>query len=104
MGKQNRVCLYVNVGSEPTNLDTLPGAVVYDSDGDVYQRFISVNTDHQNASLYTPSTSVQHVNTGIYCIDYTVPSTCACPLVQYSDVWSGMSITQNGITQNLMPK
>ena len=101
MGKQNRVCLYVNVGSQPTNLDTLPGAVVYDSDGDVYQRFISVNTDHQNASLYTPSTSVQHVNTGIYCIDYTVPSTCACPLVQYSDVWSGMSITQNGVTQNL---
>tara|TARA_R100000908_G_C3754374_1_gene148701 strand:- start:1169 stop:2848 length:1680 start_codon:yes stop_codon:yes gene_type:complete len=101
MGKTNRICLYVNVGSEPTNLDDLPGAVVYDSDGDVYQRFISVNTDHQNASLYTPYTSVQHVNTGIYCIDLTVPSTCACPLVQYSDVWSGMSITQNGITQNL---
>lgn len=101
MGKQNRVCLYVNVASEPTNLDNLPGAVVYDQDGDVYQQFLSVNTDHQNASIYTPYTSVQHVSTGIYCIDLTVPSTCACPLVQYSDVWSGMTITKNGVTQSL---
>ena len=42
MGKQNRICLYVNVASEPTNLDNLPGAVVYDQDGDVYQQFLSV--------------------------------------------------------------
>jgi len=101
MGKQNRICLYVNVGSEPTNLDNLPGAVVYDADGDVYQQFLSVNTDHQNASQYTPYTSVQHVTKGIYCIDLTVPTTCACPLVQYSDVWSGMTITKNGVTQSL---
>ena len=101
MGKQNRICLYVNVGSEPTNLDNLPGAVVYDQDGDVYKQFLSVNTVHQNASLYTPYVSVQHVNTGIYCVDLTVPSTCACPLVQYSDVWSGMTITKDGVTQSL---
>jgi len=101
MGKQNRICLYVNVGSEPTNLDNLPGAVVYDADGDVYQNFLSVNTDHQNASQYTPFTSVQHVTKGVYCIDLTVPTTCACPLVQYSDVWSGMTITTDGVTQSL---
>ena len=101
MGKQNRICLYVNVGSEPANLDNLPGAVVYDADGDVYQNFLSVNTDHQNASQYTPFTSVQHVTKGVYCIDLTVPTTCACPLVQYSDVWSGMTITTDGVTQSL---
>ena len=101
MGKQNRICLYVNVGSEPTNLDNLPGAVVYDADGDVYQNFLSVNTDHQNASQFTPFTSVQHVTKGVYCIDLTVPTTCACPLVQYSDVWSGMTITTDGVTQSL---
>tara|TARA_R110002153_G_scaffold269743_4_gene435608 strand:+ start:3773 stop:5491 length:1719 start_codon:yes stop_codon:yes gene_type:complete len=101
MGKQNRICLYVNVGSEPTNLDNLPGAVVYDADGDVYQNFLSVNTDHQNASQYTPFTSVQHVTKGVYCIDFTVPTTCSCPLVQYSDVWSGMTITTDGVTQSL---
>ena len=101
MGKQNRICLYVNVGSEPTNLDNLPGAVVYDADGDVYQNFLSVNTDHQNASQFTPFTSVQHVTKGVYCIDLTVPTTCACPLVQYSDIWSGMTITTDGVTQSL---
>ena len=97
MGKTNRVCLYVNAGGVPTNLDNLPGVVVYDQDGDVYDRFVQVDTNHLNASLYTPYTEVTHVTKGVYCIDFSVPTTCACPLTQYSDVWSGLTINGQAI-------
>jgi hypothetical protein len=98
MGKSNRICLYVNAGGIPTNLDNLPGVVVYDQDGDVYDRFLQVDTTFLNASVFTPSTEVTHVTTGIYCIDLTVPTTCACPLTQYSDVWSGLTINNQSIS------
>lgn len=101
MGKTNRICLYVNAGGTPTNLDNLPAVTVYDQDGDVYQKFMSVNTNHNAASVFTPYTSVQHVSKGIYCIDLSVPTTCACPMVQFSDVWTGMTITQNGVAHNI---
>ena len=97
MGKTNRVCLYVNAGGVPTNLDNLPGVVVYDQDGDVYDRFVQVDTNHLNASVFTPYTEVTHVTTGVYCIDFSVPTSCACPLTQYSDVWSGLTINNQAI-------
>jgi len=97
MGKTNRVCLYVNAGGAPTNLDRLPGVVVYDQDGDVYDRFVQVDTNHLNASVFTPYTEVTHVTTGVYCIDFSVPTSCACPLTQYSDVWSGLTINGQAI-------
>ena len=96
MDKTNRVCLYVSAGGKPTNLDELPHATIYDQDGDIYQQFLSVNTDHENASLYTPSTSIQHINTGIYCVDLSVPNSCACEMTEYSDYWSGLTI--NGMS------
>ena len=101
MGKTNRICLYVNAGGVPTNLDNLPAVTVYVQDGDSYQKFMSVNTDHEHSSVFTPYTSVQHVTKGVYCIDLSVSTACACPMVQFSDLWTGLTITQNGVTHTL---
>ena len=84
LDKANKLYLYVNIGGEPTNLDSVPTVQVLDQDGTVF-------------SSYT-SSAVTHVTKGVYCIDVTVPTTSSYEdCVMFNDVWSG--VTLNGITR-----
>jgi len=77
----NNLYLYVNVGGSPTNLDTLPGVLVYDQDGNLF-------------SSFTPS-AVTQVSKGVYSIDLLVPTSGSNACTTYNDVWTGLTI--NGV-------
>jgi len=82
LDKNNKLYLYVNIGGEPTNLDSLPTVQIKD-DNDV---------------VYSSITNVTHVTKGVYCIDAIIPSSSAttdCGI--FTDVWS--NITINGVTR-----
>jgi len=84
LDKANKLYLYVNLGSTPTNLDALPTVQVLDQDGAVF-------------SAYT-SSAVTHVTKGVYSIDINVPTTStAVDCVMFNDVWSGVTI--NGVSR-----
>ena len=76
--KVNRLYLYSNVGSEPTNLDNNPSVTIYDNEGNVF----SAITDTIQAT------------TGIYYAEVFVP-TSAEDGVLYFDVWSDLNV--NGV-------
>ena len=75
--------MYVNLGGNPTNLDSLPSVDVYDASGLVL-------------SSYT-SSAVTHVTLGVYSIDINVASTGDNEETMYSDVWTDISI--NGVSR-----
>jgi hypothetical protein len=84
LDKNNKLYLYVNLGGEPTNLDTNPSVQILDNNGEVF-------------SAYTPS-AVTQVTKGVYCIDINVPTTeDYTDCVQFTDIWSGITI--NGISR-----
>jgi len=83
LDKPNKLYLYVNLGGNPTNLDTLPSVGIYDPSGLVL-------------SSYTTS-DVSHVTKGVYSIDILVPSNGDNEGVMYSDIWSGITI--NGVNR-----
>ncbi len=84
LDKNNKLYLYSNLGGVPTNLDTLPGVVIRDGDGDVYKTI-------------APS-GVTHVTKGVYSIDVNVTGTTEnIDSVGFTDTWSGITI--NGITR-----
>lgn len=83
LDKPNKLYLYVNLGGNPTNLDTNPSCTVYDQNGAVF-------------SAYSPS-AVTHVTKGVYSIDIIVPTTSTNDCTMYTDVWSGITI--NGVSR-----
>jgi hypothetical protein len=83
LDKNNKLYLYVNLGGNPTNLDTTPSVNVFDNNGVLFQ-------------AYTPS-EVEHVTKGVYSIDINIPSNGSNGCVMYNDVWTGITI--NGISR-----
>jgi hypothetical protein len=83
LDKPNKLYLYVNLGGNPTNLDSIPSVNIYDASGLVL-------------SSYT-SSAVTHVTKGVYSIDILVPSTGDNEETMYSDVWTGITI--NGVSR-----
>jgi len=75
--KVNKLYLYSNVGSEPTNLDNNPSVTIYDNEGNVFSAITSAQT-------------VQ-VTTGIYYAEVFVPD-FAEDGVLYFDVWGDLSV------------
>lgn len=78
--KPNKLYLYVNLAGNPTNLDYLPSADIYDQDGNLYDS-------------YTP----YQVTKGVYAFDVLIPSTDTESGYIFNDVWSNISI--NGVSR-----
>jgi hypothetical protein len=79
LDKPNQVCLYVNTGGEPTNLDAVPSVEIRDHNDVVFSSITS--------------SAVTHVTKGVYCVDLTVPTSSGytdCHM--FTDVWSGINI------------
>lgn len=83
MDKQNNICLYVNLGNKPTNLDNLPSVDIYDENENLFQSI--------------PSSGVTQVIEGVYCVNTFVPSSGYTDCVTFTDVWKNISI--NGINR-----
>lgn len=84
LDKDNKLYLYSNLAGVPTNLDTLPGVIIKDGNGDVY-------------STIAPS-GVTHVTKGVYSIDLNIPTTTNnVDCIGFTDTWTGITI--NGITR-----
>jgi hypothetical protein len=83
LDKQNKLYLYVNVGGNPTNLDSIPTVTVYDETGNIFAFYSQM--------------MVNHVTKGVYSIDILVPSNGSNDCVMYNDVWGGISI--NGVSR-----
>ena len=82
LDKNNKLYLYSNLAGVPTNLDTLPGVIIKDNNGDVY-------------TTIAPS-GVTHVTKGVYSIDLNIPTTVDnVDCIGFTDTWTG--ITVNGI-------
>jgi hypothetical protein len=78
LDKDNKLYLYVNLNGNPTNLDTIPSANIYDQNGVLF-------------SSYTPS-DVTHVTKGVYSINIKVPTNASNVETMYEDVWTGLTI------------
>jgi len=79
LSKTNKLYLYVNLGGEPTNLDSLPSVIIKDNAGAVYSSITS--------------SAVTHVTKGVYSIDVKVtPTSDFIDSTVFYDVWSGISI------------
>ena len=83
LDKLNKLYLYVNLGGNPTNLDTLPSVDILDQFGELY-------------SSYT-SSQVTHVTKGVYSIDILVQTNSNTGGYLFNDVWSGILI--NGVSR-----
>ena len=83
MDKNNDLCLYVNLGNTPTNLDNIPSVDIYDNQDNLY--------------LSIPSSGVSHVMEGVYCVNLSVPSSGYTDCTTFTDVWKNISI--NGISR-----
>lgn len=83
LDKPNKLYLYVSLGGNPANLDTLPSVEVFDS-------------SETSFATFAPS-AVTHVTKGVYSIDITVPTTSDNDCTMYNDVWSGIII--NGVSR-----
>ena len=83
LDKVNDLCLYVNLGNTPTNLDNVPTVEIYDN----------------NDNLFTtiPPSGVTQVMEGVYCIKTIVPSSGYTDCVTFTDVWKNISI--NGVNR-----
>lgn len=78
LDKENHLCLYVNLGNKPTNLDNLPTVDIYD----------------ENDNLYTSisSSGVTQVMEGVYCVNLSIPSSGYTDCVTFTDVWKNINI------------
>jgi hypothetical protein len=84
LDKPNKLYLYVNLGGTPTNLDTMPGVVIRDSNGDIFSAITS--------------SAVTHVTKGVYSIDINVPTTTDnTDCIEFTDTWTGITI--NGVSR-----
>lgn len=84
LDKTNKLYLYVNLGGEPTNLDTKPSVQILDNDGVVYSSITS--------------SAVTHVTKGVYCVEVNIPTSInASDCYIFNDVWSGITI--NGVSR-----
>jgi hypothetical protein len=83
LDKVNDLCLYVNLGNKPTNLDNLPSVDIYDQDDNLYTSI--------------SSSGVTQVMEGVYCVKVYVPSSGHTDCVAFTDVWKNISI--NGVTR-----
>jgi len=83
LDKPNKLYLYVNLGGNPTNLDTNPAVNIYDNSGILF-------------TAYTPS-NVNHVTKGVYSIDLMIPSTSGSEGHLFNDTWTGITI--NNVTR-----
>lgn len=79
--KVNKLYLYSNVGSEPTNLDNNPSVTIYDNEGNVFSAITSAQT-------------IQ-ATTGIYYAEVFVPDTVEDGVL-YFDQWGDLNV--NGIS------
>lgn len=84
LDKTNKLYLYVNLGGEPTNLDTNPSVQILNNDGVIYSSITS--------------SAVTHVTKGVYCVEVNIPtSSAATDCYIFNDVWSGITI--NGVSR-----
>lgn len=83
MDKQNNICLYVNLGNKPTNLDNIPSVDIYDNTDNLFQTI--------------SSSEVTQVMEGVYCVSTFVPSSAYTDCVTFTDVWKNISI--NGVNR-----
>lgn len=84
LDKTNKLYLYVNLGGQPTNLDSNPSVEILDNDGVVYSSITS--------------SAVTHVTKGVYCVEVNIPtSTAATDCYVFNDVWKQIVI--NGISR-----
>jgi hypothetical protein len=81
LDKSNKLYLYVNINSEPTNLDVLPTVTIVDNNGDTV--------------LLGPQSGVTHVTKGIYSVEFTILGNQYQDCVGFIDIWSNLKI--NGI-------
>lgn len=75
LDKNNKLYLYTNLGSQPTNLDFLPTVTIKDD----------------NDTILITTTGTQE-SLGVYSIELNVPSTGQNDCTMYSDVWGNISI------------
>ena len=84
LDKTNKLYLYSNLGGTPTNLDSLPGVVIRDGNGDIFSAITS--------------SAVTQVTKGVYCVEVNVPTTVDnTDCIGFTDTWTG--ITVNGVTR-----
>lgn len=83
LDKPNKLYLYVNLGGNPTNLDTNPAVNIHDNSGILI-------------TAYTPS-DVNHITKGVYSIDIMIPSTSGGDGYLFNDTWTGITI--NNVTR-----
>jgi hypothetical protein len=82
LDKPNKLYLYVNLGGKPTNLDSNPGVIISDGDGNIVSAI----------------TSTTHVTKGVYCVDLLLSETNAItPDLMFTDTWTGLTI--NGLNR-----
>ncbi len=79
--KVNKLYLYTQKGRDLVNLDSVPTQVsIYDYDGNIFSAITGTN--------------VNQLSKGIYWVNVLVPNSASTmpDLVQFSDVWSGITI------------
>ena len=82
LDKPNKLYLYVNLGGKPTNLDTNPGVIISNEDG----------------NIITTLTSTTHITKGVYCADVLISETNSItPDLMFYDTWTGLTI--NGLSR-----
>ena len=87
LDKENELCLYVNLGNKPTNLDQLPVVQIYDENDNLFQTI--------------SGSGVDHIMEGVYCVKSFVPSTAYTDCVTLTDVWKNIKI--NGVNRPNIP-
>jgi hypothetical protein len=85
LDKANKLYLYVNLGGEPTNLDSIPTVTIK-------------NTSDVTYSSFTTS-EVSHVTKGVYSIELKIPTEANVSedCMMFTDTWSNIVI--NGINR-----
>jgi len=83
LDKPNKLYLYVNLGGEPTNLDSLPNVNIFDNGGNLINAFS------------TPI--VQQVTKGVYSVDLTITSAQGSDGYLFNDIWTPIIV--NGVTR-----
>lgn len=81
--KLNKLYLYVNQNGQPSNLTNLPSVSIYDASN----------------TLFSALTATQ-VTQGIYSVSLTVPSGLYSLPCQFKDVWSGLTISGNALSNS----
>jgi len=82
LNKTNRLYLFVNAGGERVNA-SFSGVTLYDYEDNIYQEY--------------PASAIQQVTTGVYYVDAFVGSSGYCGNLQFTDVWSGITINGTSV-------